>query len=387
MSRYMFGNGGDYGFDDYDLDYDDHIIEAKPIPYKGDNYQSTSSSDTDNSYTGPSYSASAGNVVNVSMDRFKEMLQTLKAQSHSMVRDLNSDLASKLITVITVIKSTRSEKRECLLKALEEVFGSVDINNIQPGTVLAKLFGCSFGACSNIPRGCNPYCAGSLNTDDDVQNCTSSVFIYNDGQLTSLHRGTMQASDAYIYVDSSFVRFNLSDIQQLRNSGIERILIVRYDGTTCTPLTTRGFVSINNLVRNGGSNNNNGNNSGSGSQSWFTQWWVWLIIIIIIIIIIGVIIYFVGRNRSSTTSKVYSSPRSSVTKSEVEVVRSQDLSARVPSYSRTTTTTTRSANVPSSYTRPMTTPPGTRSRPPPPGSYVGRTVSPRALSPETDIYI
>lgn len=267
------------------------------------------------------------NTIKISKSNLRRTLIELHPYSQVNIKDLPVDAKNKLnsiVNVYTVLYGTGAVYNT-VIDDVVEIFNDVDV--IIPGTLAAFLVGCHRETGHNWPQGCDPACASSLPPPIDTPGyaaCKDGVLIYSDQGLRRLNN--MKSTQVYIYIthNESFTGFLPSEIDQLRDEGVQSCMLVsgakkditRYPGAN-TYGNVSEFIPIDNLPVKGGSkaifpassasgNSPNTNSKDTNTNTTITKdtttssinWWyvgIGIAIIVLIIIIILLIFYFSRR--------------------------------------------------------------------------------------------
>ena len=215
----------------------------------------------------------------------KQNLKELRTQAHIPVHKLTPTYAEAFNSVQESIRILNNNPAmyEMALVDVREVFGDV-AHVVRPGTVGAFFIGCATKDKFDGPLGCNPKCASSLTPNDpNFIGCHNMVLLYSDDDFVGLNHN--KSTTAYIFVDHKFKGFTRNNITQLKDIGVEKVILV-HGGANAEYKKVDKPVGVDQLpIRDCNNNDNDDSSSGSGAGVLF------VILLIIVIIALLVILY------------------------------------------------------------------------------------------------
>lgn len=248
----------------------------------------------------------------INLVAFQDYVKILKPYLNSQVSDLQVSLKESLNNLNAVIKLAGPADRARLDKILVDVL--LDGQNpalikYAIGSVGAKIFGCSSSNCPNVSLGCSPGCAGSIPSIPSITGyapCENQVLMFNGTTFELLSSPTTPNKEAIVYVNKDFKGFNQSQINELKNRGIESVKIIYHNNTECTHISPT-FVALNNLIVSPSSQKQDqalnsqsvsSQNVQKTAENDNTFWW-WVLGIVVVLAIILIIIWLVKSKKAS----------------------------------------------------------------------------------------
>ena len=90
--------------------------------------------------------------------------------------------------------------------------------NIKIGSAGAYLWGCNQNYYGNVSKTCSALCNGGIIYESNTQSCQYQIWVYNENLIL---KDDVSSSKAYIYVSNDWEGFKNSDIEILRNNGVQ----------------------------------------------------------------------------------------------------------------------------------------------------------------------
>lgn len=250
----------------------------------------------------------------VNVEKFDERLKEIKPYIRLPYEKLPVHIMRVADSLIHILNLSSETQKAMLLKYAKQHFEMGSLDNLVPGTLAAKFFGCQAPPCPEVDLGCSPLCAGSVGGDgkNGWKQCSSPVLEFQDGQFKTFSAGHGSGDKtAYVYVKSDFKGFTAVQIQELKQRGIEQIRLIQYDSSTnkCTQASP-AFVAVETfLIKNRG----NIQNAIASNQPFVMTNGMWaMVFILIAIIVIAILVWaFRGRGGSKKTVTIVEEPASS----------------------------------------------------------------------------
>ena len=219
-----------------------------------------------------------GPAKKVDLEDFKVKLLKLREKKHVKVHDLDSKTLKIFNEIAKTVKLLSANGSYSLISpTIQEVFGL--INKCKALTV-----GCFFSGNNvetNLPGNprCSPYSAGSIpSVHGGDKPCDKLVIIYeHKNRLVIANKpcGSNKFARIFIHKSINFCGFTSDEILKLKNLGVEKVEVFRYDDGWFSSETNGESVSLNDLRKYNKVNN---------------MWW-WILILSIILFLFYYFMY------------------------------------------------------------------------------------------------
>lgn len=167
----------------------------------------------------------------------RERLSRLSQISTKSLKILNQSELSDFGNISSQISSLYGTDGYNLLH--KEIISHFPLNiNIIPGTIGGYFLGCTSSSGFKYGSECSISCltgAPSIQESIDYQKCSKTVLLapFDDGYtFTILSSGESEQDTAIIYITPPFIGFNNDEITDLKNKGINNIIISYYNDET-----------------------------------------------------------------------------------------------------------------------------------------------------------
>jgi len=208
----------------------------------------------------------------------KELLLRLKPSAGTNISDIkkNSQVEKdyrSLTTIVAVICQYDTKFHHLLISYIKDIFGDV-FTQIKPGTIGSYITGCIISkeqAKTGI-IGCQSLCAGSIPLPENNDQFCDRIVVQGvkdkDGYRFRLLYNPPNKNNGYVYVNS-FQGFTLADKENLQKFGLQKIIVLTYEGK----LLFQGDINDSPTPEVVSKNSN-------------YKWWVSLIVIAVTIILL-----------------------------------------------------------------------------------------------------